>query len=163
MNDLTESQKELGPRFGVSTGWIIRDVKIGYLVVIFVIATVLRVRDLGRFSLWYDEVVTMRLAQTADSRTLIRLLDQIDGTRAPLHPLLLQAWLKIVGKSELAARSFSAVCGVLTVVSVYFLGRRLFDECRGRWAAWFTAVCPPLVYYSQAVRMYSWLVLLSCL
>src|SRR5262249_5735835 len=59
--------------------------------------------------------------------------------------------------------SFSVLCGILTVVIVYVLGLRLFDEQTGRWAAWFTAACPPLVYYSQEARMYAWLVLLTCL
>jgi 4-amino-4-deoxy-L-arabinose transferase-like glycosyltransferase len=105
----------------------------------------------------------MRLARTATPAELIALLGQIDGTRAPLHPLLLQGWLRLFGASELAARSFSAVCGLLTVAVVYVLGRRLFDERTGRWAAWLAAVCPPLVYYSQEARMYAWLVLLTCL
>ena len=143
--------------------WVDRAVVIGHLSFIMTMAAALRVRDLDRYSLWYDEVITMRLARTASPAELIALLRQIDGTRAPLHPLLLQGWLRAFGSSELAARSFSAACGMLTVVAVYFLGRRLFDERTGRWAAWFTAVCPPLVYYSQEARMYAWLVLLTCL
>jgi 4-amino-4-deoxy-L-arabinose transferase-like glycosyltransferase len=127
------------------------------------VAVALRTRDLDRYSLWYDEVVTMRLARTATPGELIALLGQIDGTRAPLHPLLLQGWLRLFGTSELAGRSLSAVCGMLTVAAVYVLGRRLFDERTGRWAAWFAAVCPPLVYYAQEARMYAWLVLLTCL
>ncbi|HKM52596.1 MAG TPA: glycosyltransferase family 39 protein, partial [Isosphaeraceae bacterium] len=94
---------------------------------------------------------------------LVNLLGQIDGTRAPLHPLLLQGWLRLFGSSELAGRSFSALCGILTVLVAFMLGRRFFDDATGRWAAWFAAVCPPLVYYSQEARMYAWLVLVTCL
>ena len=78
----------------------------GHLLLIVLIAVVLRVRGLDRYSLWYDEVVTMRLAQTANPAALIRLLGRIDGTRAPLHPLILQGWLRLFGTSELAGRSF---------------------------------------------------------
>ena len=154
---------ETSPTSDQTVPWVDRAVVIGHLFLIMTVAAALRVRDLDRYSLWYDEVITMRLARTANPAELIALLRQIDGTRAPLHPLLLQGWLRAFGSSELAARSFSAVCGMLTVVAVYFLGRRLFDERTGRWAAWFTAVCPPLVYYSQEARMYAWLVLLTCL
>jgi uncharacterized membrane protein len=133
------------------------------MALILTVATVLRVRDLDRYSLWYDEVVTMRLARTSSPAALVQLLDQIDGTRAPLHPLLLQGWLRLFGSSELAGRSFSATCGVFTVLLVYLLGRRLIDDATGRWGAWLAAVCPPLVYYSQEARMYAWLVVLTCL
>ncbi|MFO0891454.1 MAG: glycosyltransferase family 39 protein [Isosphaeraceae bacterium] len=133
------------------------------LVATALVCVGLRVRHLDRDSLWYDEVVTMRLARTANPVELIVLLGRIDGTRAPLHPLLLQAWVRVFGPSELSGRSFSAACGVLTVLLVYVLGRTLHDESTGRWAAWLAAVCPPLVYYSQEARMYSWLVLLTCL
>ena len=110
-------------------------------------------------SLWYDEVVTMQVARTAGPAALVERLDQIDGTRAPLHPLVLQVWLRVFGSSDLAGRSFSALCGLGTVAVIYVLGVRAFDETTGRWAAWLAAVCPPLVYYSQEARMYAWLVL----
>jgi uncharacterized membrane protein len=155
---------KVSPRLpGRTEPWFDRAVVIGHLIVMMTVTTVLRVRHLDRDSLWYDEVITVRLARTAGPSDLISLLRQIDGTRAPLHPLLLQGWLRVFGGTELAARSFSALCGILTVVIVYVLGRRLFDEPAGRWAAWFTAVCPPLVYYSQEARMYAWLVFLTCL
>ena len=134
-----------------------------HLVVIVLVAAGLRLWGLDRTSLWYDEVVTMRVARTTGLAALVERLDQIDGTRAPLHPLVLQAWLRVFGPSDLAGRSFSALCGLATVVVIYVLGRLAFDDATGRWAAWLAAVCPPLVYYSQEARMYAWLVLLSCL
>ena len=102
----------------------------------------------------------MQVARTAGPSALVKRLDQIDGTRAPLHPLVLQAWLRVFGPSDLAGRSFSALCGLGTVAVIYLLGRLAFDEMTGRWAAWLAAVCPPMVYYSQEARMYAWLVLL---
>jgi uncharacterized membrane protein len=148
---------------GESSTRVPRAVAIAWLILILAVATGLRFWGLDRYSFWYDEVVTMRLARTPAPAALIRLLDEIDGTRAPLHPLLLQGWLRLFGSSELAGRSFSAACGVLTVMLVYLLGRSLLDDATGRWGAWLAAVCPPLVYYAQEARMYSWLVLLTCL
>jgi mannosyltransferase len=94
---------------------------------------------------------------------MVRLLDQIDGTRAPLHPLVLRGWLRVFGSSDRAGRSFSAVCGLATVLTTYLIGRRAFDGRTALWSAWLAAVCPPLVYYSQEARMYSWLVFLTTL
>jgi uncharacterized membrane protein len=133
------------------------------LTAILVLASMLRVFHLGWSSLWYDEIVTMRLARTESPPALLRLLDQIDATRAPLQPLLLQGWVSIFGPSDLSGRSFSAFCGILTVAVVYWVGLRAFDATTGLWAAWLSAISPPLVYYSREVRMYAWLVLVTCL
>src|SRR5258708_1698340 len=133
------------------------------LAAILMIATGLRLWGLDGTSLWYDEVITMRVARADGPASLVQRLDQLHGTRAPLHPLVLHAWLRVFGPSDLAGRSFSALCGIVTVVVIHGLGRRAFDEQSGRWAAWLAAVCPPLVYYSREARMYAWLVLLTCL
>ena len=142
-----------------------RDGKLDVILlgVILLVALALRLWDLDRTSLWYDEVITMRVARADNLAAMIARLDQLDGTRAPLHPLLLQAWLRIFGSSDLAGRSFSVVCGLVTVWVISVLGRRAFDIATGRWAAWLAAVCPPLVYYAREARMYAWLVLLTCL
>lgn len=121
----------------------------------------LRVWDLNGPSLWYDEIVTMRVARAAGPGAIVSELDAIDGTRAPLHPLVLHGWLWAFGDSDLAGRSFSVLCGLATVAVVYLIGRSAFDHQTGLWSAWLTAVCPPLVYYSQEARMYAWLVLLT--
>jgi mannosyltransferase len=133
------------------------------LLAILAVAAGLRVWGLNATSLWYDEVVTMQVARADGPAALVGCLDRIDGTRAPLHPLILHAWLVLFGSSDLAGRAFSALCGLATVALVYVIGRRAYDERTGRRSAWLTAVCPPLVYYSQEARMYAWLVLLTAL
>ena len=133
------------------------------LAVVLLIASVLRLYHLGQSSLWYDEVVTMRLAQTESPHSLLRLLDQIDATRAPLHPLLLQGWLRLFGPSEYSGRAFSSLCGIITIGLVYWIGLRAIDASTGLWAAWLCALSPLLVYYSREARMYMWLVLVTCL
>jgi 4-amino-4-deoxy-L-arabinose transferase-like glycosyltransferase len=131
------------------------------LLTIVAVAAGLRLWRLDAASLWYDEVVTMQVARAEGTAAMIERLDRIDGTRAPLHPLLLHAWLRVFGPSERAGRGFSALCGLATVVMVFLIGRSAYDDRAGLWSAWLTAVCPPLVYYSQEARMYAWLVLLT--
>lgn len=137
--------------------------RFGLLAFILVVASALRFADLGGLSLWFDEVVTMRLARQPDPAALLRLLHQTDATRAPLHPLLLQAWVAFFGPSDTGGRAFSALCGVLTVLLVFQIGRIAFDSPTGLWAAWLAAVSPLLVQYSREARMYAWLVLVTCL
>jgi hypothetical protein len=133
------------------------------LAAILALASMLRMVHLGQASLWYDEIVTMRLARTESLPALLGLLDRIDATRAPLQPLLLQGWVGLFGPSDLSGRAFSALCGILTVAAVYWAGLMAFDAATGLWAAWLCAISPLLVYYSREVRMYAWLVLVTCL
>lgn len=122
-----------------------------------------RFHHLGQLSFWYDEVVTMRLARTAGPAALLRELGRIDATRAPLHPLLLQTWLRLVGTSEFAARSLSVVCGLVSIVLTARIARRAFHDVKvGLWSAWLSALSPMLIVYSREARMYAWLVLVTC-
>jgi uncharacterized membrane protein len=133
------------------------------LFAILGVAVALRAWHLGQLCFWYDEVVTMRLAEAKGPAALVERLFQIDATRAPLHPLLLQAWTGLFGTSEASARSLSVVCGVATVGLAWWIGRLAFDPRTGLWGAWLAAISPPLVYYSREARMYAWLVMVTCL
>jgi Dolichyl-phosphate-mannose-protein mannosyltransferase len=44
---------------------------------------------------------------------------------SPLYALALHAWTALVGRGDLAARSLSALCSLLTVPIVYLVGRRI--------------------------------------
>jgi hypothetical protein len=153
---MNEPASDASPRSITPRDWIA-------LAAILLLATGLRVHHLGWPSLWYDEVVSMRLARTAGPVSLMRLLETIDATRAPLHPLLLQAWLKLCGPSDVAGRSLSVACGISTVALVFWVGCSAFDTSTGLWGAWLSAWSPLLVRYSQEARMYAWLVLVTCL
>jgi mannosyltransferase len=155
MSGSTARDRVLPPPGPWRTGWI--------LAVIVAVAAGIRGYQLGRLSFWYDEVVTMRLARAGSPAALIDRLFRIDATRAPLHPLLLEGWIGIFGTSEAAARASSVLCGVLTVVVVFDIGRAAVDVRTGLWASWLTAVCPALIVYAREARMYAWLVLVACL
>lgn len=133
------------------------------LVAIVAVGAALRTVHLGRLSLWYDEVVPMRLARQESPAALLDLLHRIDATRAPLHPLLLRGWLALFGTSEVAGRSLSAACGVLTIVLVFWVGRQAYGVRTALWAAWLCALCPVLVRWSREVRMYACLAAVCCL
>ena len=124
-------------------------------------ATALRFLDLGGLSFWFDEVVAMEVARQPGPMALLQNLPSFDATAAPLHPLLLQAWLGAFGTSEAAARAFSAACDILSVLLIARIGRRLGDSRAGLWAAWLAALSPLLVRYAREARMYALLVLLT--
>ncbi len=135
----------------------------GLLAGILAVAIALRLYQIDRASLWYDEVVTMRVARTTNATAALQLLGQIDATRAPLHPLLLQTWLKLVGVSDFSGRGFSVICGIIVIGLTYWVSNQAFDRRTAIFSTSLCAVSPLLVYYSREIRMYMWLVLATCL
>ncbi len=130
-----------------------------FMLSLLAMAVALRVSNLTAQSLWADEGNSVRLTERP-----LNLV--IDAARADVHPpgyyVLLWFWAKLFGQSEAAMRSLSVAVGVLVVVVVWLLGRRLFDA-RAAWlAAFCAAVSPFQIVYSQEVRMYI-LVALWCI
>jgi len=70
----------------------------------------------------------------------------------PLFPLMAALLAKTGLQLETALSLIPAFCGALLVFPLYLLGRDLFGEWGGKWAALFTAVYPQLVYFSGLRR-----------
>ena len=137
----------------------IKNLKLGVLPVIlnflfFILnsALALRFYRLEAQSFWYDEGNSARIAERS-----LRLI--IEGAAGDIHPPLyyiaLAAWRALMGESEFALRALSALCGVLTVLSTFALGRSLAGRGVGWLGAFFVAISPFAVYYSQEARMYA--------
>ncbi len=116
---------------------------------------------IGDQSYWYDEVVTVSVAHTAGIPQFFDALKKLDATRAPLHPLVLSAWIRMFGESEATTRTLSAFCGLITIGLIFAIARRLGGQKAGWWAAVFAALSPLLVQYDRETRMYSLLTVLS--
>lgn len=121
------------------------------LLAILLLAAFLRFYRIDAQSFWNDEGNSARLAER--STDLI-----IAGAAGDIHPpgyyLLLAAWQSAAGRSEFALRGLSALAGILLVALIYRLGRQYFDEYAALGAAFFAALHPALIYYSQEARMY---------
>jgi mannosyltransferase len=140
------------------TGIIDNRATLAALTAILLVATVLRLYGLGEESLWYDELLSW-------SRSGYDTLSEVISQAALLsvHPpgylgfqhFVQQYW----GDSEWVLRFPSALCGVLSVLIIFFLGARLYTRKEGLIAAALMAVlwCP--IYYSQEARPYSMLLL----
>jgi mannosyltransferase len=129
-----------------------------FLLVILILAAGLRFFRLDAQSFWNDEGNSARIAE----RPLTAI---IAGAAGDIHPpgyyILLAGWRALVGRSEFALRSLSALVGVLTVALMYAVGLRLFERRVGVVAALLVAANPFQVYYGQEARMYALLALLS--
>ncbi len=123
----------------------------------------LRVQNLTYHSIWFDEAVSIRWAQSSVARILDVSMHLVEDRLPPLYYLLLKGWVSLAGLTEFSVRFPSAVLGTLLIAAVYAIGRRLFDARTGLLAAALVAVNPFLVWYSQETRMYALAALLGAL
>lgn len=117
----------------------------------------LRLYHLGAESLWYDETVSVALAQKSIP-ALIR------HTAGDIHPpgyyLLLHAWQALTHPTPAFGLEFlyawpSLWCGVIVMVLLFAIGRQLLTARVALLALWLAAVNPYHIWYSQEVRMYT--------
>ncbi|MFN8597635.1 MAG: glycosyltransferase family 39 protein [Anaerolineae bacterium] len=129
----------------------------GWLVAILLLAFALRVYRLDAQSIWYDEGLSIYLAQqpVAQAVSLSATTDH-----PPLHTLALGGWIALTGDSDFAVRFLSLLLGVLAVALTYALGAQ-FDQRAGLFGAGLLALSPLAVYYSQEARDYTLLLALT--
>ncbi|MBA3533975.1 MAG: glycosyltransferase family 39 protein, partial [Ardenticatenales bacterium] len=115
-------------------------------------AYALRLQQLGAQSFWYDETVTVYLANQSISGLIAHTARDI---HPPLYYLLLHFWVGFMGVSEFAVSYFSLLWGLLLIASSFTLARWL----DGRQVALLTvallALSPFNIWYSQEARMYT--------
>jgi mannosyltransferase len=134
----------------------LRQPHVWVLLGILVLAAFLRFYKIDAQSLWYDEGNSARIAE----RSLQLIVEGAAGDiHPPLYYIILKYWRAVFGEGEAALRSFSALCGVLTVLFAYLIGRDLFRRRVGLIAAFLLAIAPFAVYYGQEARMYALLAL----
>lgn len=119
---------------------------------VVVLAAALRWHDLGAQSFWYDEGVAWRHV----TRTLAETVEvSAYDTHVPAYFLAVNVWGKLVGESEFALRTLSALFSVLSVALTYALGRRLQGPLVGLLAALLVALNSFSIWHGQNLRMYS--------
>lgn len=127
---------------------------------------ILRLYQLGAASLWYDETVSLYLAQS-DIAELIR--HTAGDIHPPLYYLLLHFWGRVAGWSEFSMAFLSLWFGMLLIALVYRVAREWMPSSLrpspngrgvggagiGTLAALLVAISPYNIWYSQEVRMYT--------
>lgn len=117
----------------------------------------LRLYRLGATSLWYDETVSVALAQ----KSIPALLHHTAGDiHPPGYYLLLHFWQMVTQPTPAFGLEFlyawpSLWCGLLIVALLFALGRRLASPAVALAGLWLAALNPYQIWYSQEVRMYT--------
>ncbi len=126
---------------------------------IIALGAVVRFTTLNQQSFWFDEATTWGIVHQG----LGHVLSEVPKTEStpPLYYVLLWFWGQVFGIGEAGLRSFSAVCGLLTITTMWLIGRRLISDRVGLIAALLTAVNPLLFWYAQEARSYALMLLLA--
>ena len=122
------------------------------LGIILMFAFVLRLYQLSKASLWMDELFSVAL------RAQLPISEVVDLTQEdhpPLYYAVLHYWLQFMGTSTFAIRLLSVLFGVLSILAIYLVGRRLFGTKVGMYSAVFMAISSMHLNYSRDARMYA--------
>lgn len=111
-------------------------------------------------SLWGDEAFAATLA-VKSVVDIIRIVAR--DTSPPLYYLCLHTWMKLFGTSEIAIRSLSFLFFLGTVVTVFLIGKHLWDKKTAVLASLLAFTSPFLFTYAFEGRMYAILAFTSTL
>jgi 4-amino-4-deoxy-L-arabinose transferase-like glycosyltransferase len=130
----------------------------GSLALIVLAGAILRIYHLDHLSFWYDELFSV----TTSSKSFEDFIQIMKTeTNPPFYPFLLFIWIKIFGNQPFTLRLFSCLIGIFTLPIVYFYVRKLTDKYFAISTVTFLSFSSGAIFYSQEVRSYSLLILLS--
>lgn len=122
---------------------------IGWFCAICLLGAALRFSGLGVHSLWFDEVMTVWLAQSED---LLRLL--ADDRNPPLAFWTLRAWIGCFGESDQVLRALPATVSSCNLCLAVWSLRSLLPGRIALVTTVLLAVSPYSVWYGQEIRTY---------
>ena len=130
----------------------------GVVFLLILLGLGLRLARLSFQPLWWDEGYSVWFA-THPLAQMAALTAQ--DIHPPLYYALLHGWTALLGASPAALRLLSVVVGVLTIPLLYLVARRMLSARAALLATFLLTINPLHVYYSQEVRMYGLVALLS--
>ncbi len=129
----------------------------GFLILL--LGLVLRLAQLDFQPLWWDEGYSVWFATHPLGQMAALTAEDI---HPPLYYALLHGWIQLFGPGPSALRLLSVLFGALAIAAVYLAGRQLTGNPRlALLAAFLLAINPFHVFYSQEIRMYGLVALLS--
>ena len=112
--------------------------------------------------LWLDETKTV-FAASQNAGEIVKAMRTVVELTPPLFPFLLHGWIRLLGGSDRALHGLTALIGSATVAAVCWTGLRTMGRRAGLAAGAIMALHPLHLFYSQELRAYALLVLLSTL
>jgi mannosyltransferase len=131
-------------------------------LLIILLGTTLRFSFIQSEDLWLDEGFTLI---TAEQPTFSKVTESVFffETAPPLYFYILNIWIKLLGNSTLATRSLSAIFGILSLPLIFLIARKISDEKTAILTTLLSSISMMLIWTSQEIRPYSFLVFLTLL
>ena len=111
--------------------------------------------------LYFDEYFGWMIASKPTISEFFKAVMQ--NCHTPLYYVYLKFWIFLFSDSDLSLRFSSVLPSVLSVFTMYLLGKEFKDKNLGILCALFTAISSFCIYFAQEVRLYSLLFLVSSL
>ncbi len=132
------------------------------LFIIFLIAFLFRLWFIDKpEGLWNDEYVSWFIASKKDFTDF--LTEMFRNCHAPLYYIYLKIWMFLFKDSDISLRISSVVPSLLTIITMFFVGKETKDIKLGILCSFLTAISSFHIYFAQEVRLYSLLMLLCSL
>lgn len=128
-------------------------------LLILLVAIFLRVINIGRESLWYDEAISFLTAELP-LRSIVTNL--IRDPHPPFSYVLLHFWFKLLPSSDVNGRLLSVLLNIAMLPLIYVLAKTLLRKrTLALFAVLLATVSPFHILYSHELRMYTLVMLLS--
>lgn len=124
------------------------------LFLIIIVAFILRFYNFTAIPFTHDELSALFRTQFHNLHDLINYGVKVDGHPAGVQ-LFLYFWIKIVGFNEWLIKLPFTLLGIGSVILLYFIGKKWYNETVGLLASAFLASLQYPIYYSQMARPYA--------
>lgn len=131
------------------------------IVLILLLALILRLYNLDKHNLWYDESLSVldewglnrlpHLTRLFDSSFLLKNNDYLSLYS---HGFVYY-WMRLFGKGEAALRLSSVMFSLLSIYFLYLLAKKIFNIRIASLVAFLIAISPFNIFYSQELRPYA--------
>ncbi len=116
------------------------------------LALAVRLVNIGKWSIWFDESFTSSLVRE-DFSTGVAIT--ANDVHPPLYYILLKCWTIVFGSSDLALRSFSVALSMVAAILIYKFVKKYFGAHVALAAFYVVALGPFGVHFAQEARMYT--------
>ncbi|MBP8017148.1 glycosyltransferase family 39 protein [Candidatus Gracilibacteria bacterium] len=134
--------------------------KLHYILIsfCFIIYLLLSVYNIDGIGLWLDEIMSLDFC---DSTFKEMIRDISEDVHAPLYYIFLHFFIKSMGISEFTSRLPGIIFGILTIVGLYFLAKKIINKEYAVLSCFLLSISPFFIEFSREVHPYSLSALLS--
>lgn len=127
------------------------------LIGIILLGLILRIIGIFNLQLTFDEAHNILLAR---SNNLLLMTKAALDAHPPLYFFISHFW-QLLFPQYLYSRLLAIFFGVAAMISIAYIGKKLFNYRVGLIASFLVAIAPSQIYYSSTARMYSMAILIS--